>query len=385
LPAENPFGPNLKYRGLHSFRLSLALAGCVFVLALSLGGCGQQTISKAELRSVTSEVVSAAQKIAGRKAAIEIRPEILSAKTGIPAQTGADSIYVSLPDVREGANLKTALGEIARRHHLTVSEADSSGVARYDFSFHGVRTHSIHVVTPLGPRAPRVATIPKPRGGAGPRLAIIIDDMGYDRAAADSVLALGFPLTVSVLPHLPLSSDVAEEAFRRGDQVMLHLPMQSEEGSAKPEDVELRVGMGAGEVKEILTGMLDTVPHVAGVNNHQGSLATSDPALMAELMPELRARGLFFIDSRTEAKTVAYDAAKRAGVRAASRKVFLDDTASREAIVAQLQLAAKDAQRDGSAIAIGHPRPATIAALAQEVPRLETGGIQLVFASELVQ
>ncbi len=363
----------------------MALAGCVFALALSLGGCGKQTISKAELRSVTSEVVSAAQKIAGRKAAIEIRPEILSAKTGIPAQTGADNIYVSLPDVREGANLKTALGEIARRHHLTVSEADSSGVARYDFSFHGALTHSIHVVTPLGPRAPRVATVPKPRGGAGPRLAIIIDDMGYDRAAADSVLALGFPLTVSVLPHLPLSSDVAEEAFRRGDQVMLHLPMQSEEGSAKPEDVELRVGMRAGEVKAILTGMLDTVPHVAGVNNHQGSLATSDPALMAELMPELRARGLFFIDSRTEAKTVAYDAAKRAGVRAASRKVFLDDTASRETIVAQLQLAAKDAQRDGSAIAIGHPRPATIAALAQEVPRLEAGGIQLVFASELVQ
>ncbi len=353
---------------------------------LTLGGCGKKTISKVELRGVTGEIVAAAQKFVGRKSAIEIRPEIISAKTGIPAQTGADNIYVSLPEAREAASMKSALAEIARRHELTMSETDSSGVARYDFSFHGARTHSIHVVTPLGPRPAHTTVVaPKARGGASARLAIIIDDIGYDRAAADSVLALGFPVTVSVLPHLPLSNDVAEEAYRRGDQVMLHLPMQSEEESAKTENVELRVGMRAGEVNSILTGMLDTVPHVVGVNNHQGSLATSDPQLMAELMPELRQRGLFFIDSRTEAKTVAYDAAKRAGVRAASRKVFLDDTASREAIIAQLQLAAKDAQRDSSAIAIGHPRPATIAALAEEVPHLESSGVQLVFASELVQ
>lgn len=358
---------------------------CLIAAVGSLGGCGKKFLSKSELRTVTGEVVNAGQKIAGRKAAIEIRPEMISAKTGIPAETVADNIYVSLPDGREGTALKSALAGIARRHDLTMSEADSSGVVRYDFSFRGARTHSIHVVTPLGARTPRLAVAPTRRNRPGPRLAIIIDDIGYDRSGADSVLALGFPVTVSVLPHLPLSSDVAEEAYRRGDQVMLHLPMQSETESAKMEDVELRVGMRAGEVDSILAGMLDTVPHVVGVNNHQGSLATADPTLMAELMPELRKRGLFFIDSRTEAKTIAYDAAKRAGVRAASRKVFLDDTASREQITAQLQLAAKDAKRDGSAIAIGHPRPATIAALAGEVPRLEASGIQIVFASELVQ
>ena len=105
---------------------------------------------------------------------------------------------------------------------------------------------------------------------------------------------------------------------------------------------------------------------------------------MQALMPLLRERGLFFIDSRTEAKTVAYDVAKRDGVRAASRKVFLDDVETRQAIVAQLELAARDAARDGFTIAIGHPRPATIAALAAEVPRLQARGIQLVFASDVV-
>jgi hypothetical protein len=105
---------------------------------------------------------------------------------------------------------------------------------------------------------------------------------------------------------------------------------------------------------------------------------------MAELMPALRQRGLFFIDSRTAATTVAYDAAERAGVRAASRKVFLDDTATRQAVLAQLDLAARDAARDGFAIAIGHPRPATIAALTEGVPRAEARGVRLVFVSDIV-
>ncbi|HVB88022.1 MAG TPA: divergent polysaccharide deacetylase family protein, partial [Candidatus Dormibacteraeota bacterium] len=98
-----------------------------------------------------------------------------------------------------------------------------------------------------------------------------------------------------------------------------------------------------------------------------------------------RARGLFFIDSRTTAATVAYEAAERAGVRAASRKVFLDDVTTREAVLAQLDLAARDAERDGSAIAIGHPHPETIAALAEGVPKLERRGIHIVFASQLTR
>jgi polysaccharide deacetylase 2 family uncharacterized protein YibQ len=202
-------------------------------------------------------------------------------------------------------------------------------------------------------------------------------------------LALPFPLTLSVLPHLPLSSETAEEAYRRKDEVMLHLPMQSEGESdpsegTKPEEIELRVGLDPSQVHEIVTAMLQTVPHAAGVNNHQGSRATADPALMEAVMADLRARGLFYVDSRTTASTVAFDTAEAFGVPAASRKVFLDDTPTREVVLAQLDLAARDAARDGSAIAIGHPHPATIAVLAEEAPRLEARGIHLVFASELV-
>jgi uncharacterized protein len=165
---------------------------------------------------------------------------------------------------------------------------------------------------------------------------------------------------------------------------MLHLPMQAVPSAAQQEKIELRVGMDEQQVQSIFAGMLETVPHAVGVNNHEGSLATADPALMRELMPQLRQRGLFFIDSRTTAATVAYTAAERAGVRAASRKIFLDDTATVNAVRAQLEVAARDAQRNGSAIAIGHPHPATVAALAETIPQLEARGIRLVFASDLV-
>ncbi|MGA9884740.1 MAG: divergent polysaccharide deacetylase family protein [Candidatus Acidiferrales bacterium] len=221
------------------------------------------------------------------------------------------------------------------------------------------------------------------KSSRAPRLAIIIDDLGNDPAEAKSVLSLPFPITASVLPHHQYSAQTADEAWRRGDQVILHLPMQPVVDVVKPEAIELRVGMSASQVQSDLAGMLATVPHAIGVNNHEGSRATADPQLMAELMPLLRARGLFFIDSRTTAATVAYYAAERAGVRAASRKVFLDDTATRAAVLAQLELAARDAIRDGSAIVIGHPHPETIAALSEGVPRLEKRGIHVVFASNL--
>jgi len=131
--------------------------------------------------------------------------------------------------------------------------------------------------------------------------------------------------------------------------------------------------------------MLATVPDAAGVNNHQGSLATSDPQLMAELMPLLRAHHLFFVDSRTIAATTAYDQAQSAGVPSAFRNVpFLDDVPDVAAIRKQLELAFKDAREKHEAIAIGHPHPETLQALSEVLPEAESQGIRLVHVSELV-
>jgi uncharacterized protein len=353
---------------------------CVLVV-VCLIGCGEKSIDKHEIRGITGEIVAAAQKTTQRKSEIAIRPEVQPSEAGT-THSSVDDIYVTLRDTSQADALKQALDAIARRHKLSISETSSDSVLRLDFSFKGVRTHTVHVVTSMIARSPAPAL----QGGSesGPKLAIILDDMGYDRAAADAALTLSFPITLSVIPHLPLSAEVAEEAYRRGDQVLLHLPMEAEAGE-KAEPIELRVGMKADQVERDLDGMLETVPHAAGVNNHQGSRATADANLMAELMPALRRRGLFFIDSRTTAATVAHDTAEKAGVRSASRKVFLDDMPRRDAILAQLDLAARDAARDGFAIAIGHPHPETIAALVEAAPRLEARGVRFVFASDVVR
>jgi polysaccharide deacetylase 2 family uncharacterized protein YibQ len=143
--------------------------------------------------------------------------------------------------------------------------------------------------------------------------------------------------------------------------------------------------MDASSVGNAFAAMLDTVPYASGVNNHEGSLGTSNQRLMDELMPLLRQHQLFFIDSRTTAATVAETTAHAAGVPAASRNVFLDDDQSAAAIRKQFALAIRDAREKGSALAIGHPHPETLQVLAEMLPEAGREGVTLVFASDLVR
>jgi polysaccharide deacetylase 2 family uncharacterized protein YibQ len=273
-----------------------------------------------------------------------------------------------------------SLGGVATWHGLTQdapSESREGIVLRYrrgGFPTHTIRIHS----------APAVTTQEVPATEPA-RLAIILDDLGNDRAAAEAIFALPYPLTISVLPNHAHSVEIAEEAHRRGYQVMLHLPMESV-GEGKPESQELRPGMSSNEVSTLVNGFLRAVPEVAGVNNHQGSQSTADVALMDELMPVLREHRLFYIDSRTTAATVAYDAARRAGVQSGFRNVpFLDDVAEVSAVRKQLRRALREAGEKGEAIAIGHPHPATFKALSEVLPEAQAQGIRFVFASELVR
>src|SRR5205807_1940253 len=180
------------------------------------------------------------------------------------------------------------------------------------------------------------------------------------------------------------SVDIATEAYRRGFQIMLHLPMQSV-ANETPEAQELHPGMHASEVAAMVDQFLQNVPDAAGVNNHQGSQATADAGLMDELMPVLRDRHLFYIDSRTTAATLAYDTAQDFGVRSAFRNVpFLDDVAEVAAIRKQLESALRGAREKGEAVAIGHPHPTTLQALREVLPQAQVQGVHLVLASEVV-
>lgn len=304
----------------------------------------------------------------------------------------ADQLYIALPPAsfeqarrQSLAKLVQSLDAVATSHHLTRdAPANSGALLRLDFRSADVLTNSVHLIAPMVARASNSLSSRAGDEGGSARLAIILDDLGTDRSAADAVFALPYPLTISVLPNHAHSADIAEEAHRRGFEVMLHLPMQSV-GNETPEAQELHPGMPAESIPPLFEQMMAGVPFAAGVNNHQGSEATADPALMQELMPVLEKWNLFYVDSRTTAATVAYDTAQRFGVRSAFRNVpFLDDVAGVPAVRKQLELALRGARQKGAAIAIGHPHPATLQALREVLPQAKSNGVTLVYVSDLV-
>jgi polysaccharide deacetylase 2 family uncharacterized protein YibQ len=368
---------------LHSL-IFFSLAAALFFAA----GCKKKStpLSSVGIRNITREFVFAAQNASGGRAEVGMRPEYAPRLPGKPQTLAADHIYITVPFTKEGTPDRVAhdaidaeLGRVAEFHHLRrVMWPGAPGLERFDYLMDGRRTQSIHLVTPL-PKAEAALT-----ASGRPQLAIVIDDLGNDRAQADSLFRLPYPLTISVLPHEANSGEIAEEAHRRGYQVMLHLPMASNAGD-KDEAVELYPGMASPAVERTFAAMLETVPFAAGVNNHEGSLGTADQKLMDELMPLLHQRNLFFIDSRTTAATVAETAAHAAGVAAARRNVFLDDEHSVTAIRKQFELAIRDAREKGSALAIGHPHAETLEVLNEVLPEADRKGVRLVFASELAR
>ena len=322
---------------------------------------------------LAEQFAAAARDAVGTEPPIRIVPATHSGNSA-PAR-----VLVSLPDASRFRLLAAAWRTAASDRGITLQPRDSAD-ARAAFTVSsGARTLLVLEVFDV-----ELPPLPPAGSGNAPALAVIVDDLGYDSAAARAVLALPARVTVAVLPNLPDSPAIAEEAHRRGIQVLLHLPMESVAGEDKAEKIELHVGEPAGEVDRVLDEMLATVPHAAGVNNHQGSRATSNAALMAALAAALRARGLFFIDSRTAPNSLAYEAARRAGVPAAARNIFLDDDEQPAAVRRQLERAEKLSREQGWCVAIGHPHPATVEVLAEMLPEIEARGVRLVSASDLL-
>ena len=356
------------------------------VLAISFSGCkkSQERLSAAEIHAITRELADAAGKAA--PSGSDIRSQFLASDDAPERTDRLDiALYMAEHPASERAavaRLLQSLAVVATRHGLTqdVPSESREGIL-FNYRHAGLATHTIHVHS--GPSAAARGASPQTQT-EGAKLAIVLDDLGSDRAAAEAIFGMPYPLTISVLPNHAHSVEIAEEAHRRGYQVLLHLPMQAA-GNENPEAQELRPGMAPTDVALLVDQMFQAVPYVVGVNNHQGSQATSDSALMSELMPVLRDRQLFYVDSRTTAATVAFDIAREDGVRSAFRNVpFLDDVVEVAAVRKQLELALHGAREKGAALAIGHPHPATLQALREVLPQAEAQGVHLVFASDLV-
>jgi polysaccharide deacetylase 2 family uncharacterized protein YibQ len=219
---------------------------------------------------------------------------------------------------------------------------------------------------------------------AGPLLAVVIDDWGYQARPIAALGELGFTVTTAILPNLPYSRRAAEAAEAAGDELILHCPMQAK-GPIKAEQGTLKAGMNPAQAQAQLAKHWASVPRLKGLNNHEGSRATEDPALMAVVARFLHDQGGYFLDSVTTPHSAIPAAARAAGVPWARRRVFLDNENNAAAIEKQLRQAAALAAKTGSCIAIGHPYPHTLEVLKRLGPQLQAQGIHFVPVSALVK
>lgn len=229
----------------------------------------------------------------------------------------------------------------------------------------------------------RPGTDPSPPAALKGRLAIVLDDWGYQREPLRRLESLPGPLTLAVLPRLAYSRLAAETGRSLGHEVIVHYPMAAK-GGGHPEPGLLKPGLGWTQVRELVEEGFASVPGAVGLNNHEGSLATQDRALMDAVAAVLAARGAYFLDSVTTSRSAIPAAAKAAGVPWAARRVFLDNADEPAAVEAQLEKAVGLALRRGSCIAIGHPRRSTLDVLQARLGGLAGRGVELVPASALL-
>ncbi len=232
--------------------------------------------------------------------------------------------------------------------------------------------------------APAAAPKPNTPAAVKGKLAVVIDDAGRDLESQHVYESLGIPLTLAVMPNQVHTRDAALSWHAHGLPVILHQPMESVSGIGMESKVIL-TSMGDEEIRSLLKSSLSQVPEAVGINNHQGSKATTDRHTMDVVMNELHHRHLFFFDSRTNSTTAADAAAASYGVPYVRNDLFVDNEADVAAISAMIREAAKRAQKYGTYVIIGHCRPKTAEAFRQMVPQLEKEGIQFVYVSSLAK
>ncbi|MBN2209198.1 MAG: divergent polysaccharide deacetylase family protein [Candidatus Coatesbacteria bacterium] len=238
------------------------------------------------------------------------------------------------------------------------------------------------------PQTPQIAPSEAVIGpGESAEVAIVVDDCGYDLSYARRLVQIGCPLTLSILPRTTFASATAEAAHASGLEVMLHLPMEPVRYlDPRVPELEVRCGQTEAEIETLIAEALASVPHVVGVNNHEGSKACADPKPMTAVMSQLKRRGLYFIDSRTTADTVAFSVARNMNVKAAKRDVFLDNENEEHAIEAELkELVALSIGLKKPVLGICHLRETTVEVLEEQLLLLKRDGHRFLFASQVVR
>lgn len=307
---------------------------------------------------------------------------------GQPAQTALPPLNFTyeLPDRQSFTELQswveTLLAQngfqFKRSRALTTGDSYKVLVSYYDLPLGSLTFHKPETSAPSPTARPVVAA----------RIAIVIDDFGYSQnEIVQAFLNLELPITVSIIPGHQYSRWVAEQAKSNGKEIIIHMPMEPEDNAYQGGEDRyiLRTNLSAAEIQRRIEQALAELPEACGMNNHMGSRFTSDEKLMDLVIQSLKRKGIYFIDSLTSPRSVAYETARRGGVPAGLRTVFLDNIRDKSEIRAQFDRAITIAQRSGKALVIGHVHPETLAAL-QEIERsLSSLNVTVTFASQIVE
>ena len=216
-------------------------------------------------------------------------------------------------------------------------------------------------------------------------IVLVIDDFGYrNDNISDGFLNLSIPLTCAIIPGHTASKKFAEKAVSYGKEVIIHMPMESENYSPGEDEYKLLTSMTSELLENKLIQAFESLPEAIGMNNHQGSKATSDSKTMTVLASVLKDRGKYFIDSRTSSLTIGEKTMVSFGVPTARRNIFLDNNNDLDKIEEQMNKLANSAKKNGFAVGLGHARKNTLSVLEKVVPDLLDKGFVFQFASQVV-
>ena len=280
-------------------------------------------------------------------------------------EEGFDEVTVSIPMVRSERN-ESFLSRLARR-----TTPPPVLVAPRDRNVDVDQTWQRHAAAP----------VVVPEGNA--KVILVIDDLGILKRTTKRMIDMDAPLTLAFLPYAPGVAEQAQDAYEKGHDILVHIPMEPK-GNADPGPHALLSSASSRVQQDSIHFNLSQFPNYIGINNHMGSRFTEDEVSVDRLLTEIKERGLIVLDSKTSPNSVLEDIARVKGIPVANRDVFLDNIREESYIAAQLQELERIAKSSGTALAIGHPYPQTVRALEKWIPTLSAKGITIVPISQSI-
>ena len=302
---------------------------------------------------------------------------ITKREKGLTWKESTQKIQVSqtLPFSLVEENLKRSLSRLGRT--VAIHSSPSAESLRVDISVQNRRTHQLIFVM-LQPKSKK--------GVLGPKIALVIDDLGGESLIAKELLQWDLPLTFSILPFTPYAKATAKEAHQKGKEVILHVPMEPHGyPKVRPGEGVLLLEMDEESLRRQLIKDIEAVPYIKGASNHMGSRLMEDPEKVKIILSELKRRRLYFLDSRTTPQTVGMDVAQGIGVKAIERSLFIDHSLDEEDIKEKIEKLIRLSLANGKAVGIGHPHPSTIKSIKEMIPKMKERGIEIVPLSSVME